>query len=180
MTEPTNPTLVIEDDDGAPQEWDKPFDSTTVAAASAAAAAEIKPSSSTSPSNKKTMTDWKLSKHENDHKSKYGPAGQPKREMIGYGANPVQPHWPKSAKVALNFVINYEEGSESCVLHGDSGSENLLSDLGPHCQRLGMSYLWICDFVVDCPVRLFSVSSIIPCLTDYVHVSMHIVFAHRG
>ena len=68
--------------------------------------------------------EWK-SAHENDKKSKYGLT----RDIVGYGGNPVQPHWPRSAKLALNFVINYEEGGESCILHGDSHSEHLLSDL---------------------------------------------------
>jgi hypothetical protein len=64
------------------------------------------------------------SSHENDGKSKYG-----HRDVIGYGKRPVQPHWPNKAKVALNFVINYEEGGEMCTLHGDSASEHLLSDI---------------------------------------------------
>eukprot|EP00980_Cylindrotheca_fusiformis_P031328 scaffold26184_cov132-Cylindrotheca_fusiformis.AAC.2 len=62
--------------------------------------------------------------HENDGKSKYG-----HRDVIGYGKRPVQPHWPNKAKVALNFVINYEEGGEMCTLHGDGASETLLSDI---------------------------------------------------
>uniref|UniRef100_A0A6U9W449 NodB homology domain-containing protein n=1 Tax=Pseudo-nitzschia australis TaxID=44445 RepID=A0A6U9W449_9STRA len=75
--------------------------------------------------------DWPLSSHENDSESKYG---SNQRDVGGYGANPVQPHWPKSAKVALNFVINYEEGGEMCLLHGDDASECLLSDNGPNTQ----------------------------------------------
>jgi hypothetical protein len=39
------------------------------------------------------------------------------------------PKWPKRAKVALQFVINYEEGAENCLLHGDEASENLLSEI---------------------------------------------------
>jgi len=66
---------------------------------------------------------WK-SAHENDRKNKYG-----HRDLVGYGANPIQPHWPRSAKVALNFVVNYEEGAEMCLLHGDNQSENLLADI---------------------------------------------------
>ena len=62
--------------------------------------------------------------HENDGKSKYG-----FRDVVGYGKRPVVPHWPNKAKVALNFVINYEEGGERCVLHGDDASEHLLSDI---------------------------------------------------
>ena len=64
------------------------------------------------------------SAHENDRKSKYG-----HRDIVGYGKIPVNPNWPKGGKVALNFVINYEEGGESCLLHGDMQSEHLLSDI---------------------------------------------------
>ena len=73
------------------------------------------------------------SAHENDRKNKYG-----NRDLVGYGANPIQPHWPRSAKVALNFVINYEEGAEKCTLHGDKHSEHLLSDI-PGAVPLGES-----------------------------------------
>ncbi|OEU12724.1 glycoside hydrolase/deacetylase [Fragilariopsis cylindrus CCMP1102] len=76
--------------------------------------------------------DWQHSCHENDSKSKYGTSNT--RNAIGYGATPVKPHWPRSAKVALNFVINYEEGGEMCTLHGDAASECLLSDNGPSTQ----------------------------------------------
>lgn len=72
---------------------------------------------------------WPLSGHENDRLSKYGGGqGAPSRDLVGYGPSP-SVTWPKGAKVALSFVINYEEGGESCILHGDGGSEWLLSDL---------------------------------------------------
>ncbi|SDW89988.1 putative urate catabolism protein [Albimonas donghaensis] len=51
------------------------------------------------------------------------------RDLIGYGANPPDPEWPKGAKLALNFVINYEEGSEYSLLHGDDQSEAFLSEV---------------------------------------------------
>ncbi|CUJ92624.1 Uric acid degradation bifunctional protein [Shimia thalassica] len=51
------------------------------------------------------------------------------RDMRGYGANPPHPNWPGDAKVAVQFVLNYEEGGENCVLHGDAGSEAFLSDI---------------------------------------------------
>jgi putative urate catabolism protein len=51
------------------------------------------------------------------------------RDMIGYGARPVHPHWPNEARLALQFVINYEEGGENCVLHGDAASEAFLSEI---------------------------------------------------
>ena len=51
------------------------------------------------------------------------------RDMIGYGANPPRADWPDSARIAVQFVLNYEEGGESNVLHGDSGSEQFLSEI---------------------------------------------------
>ena len=65
-----------------------------------------------------------LSAHPNDGKSKYGG-----RDLVGYGSNPPNPKWPNKAKVALNFVLNYEEGGENCLLHGDTESEKLLSEM---------------------------------------------------
>ena len=51
------------------------------------------------------------------------------RDMIGYGAQPPQADWPGAARIALQFVVNYEEGGESNVLHGDPGSEQFLSEI---------------------------------------------------
>jgi len=51
------------------------------------------------------------------------------RDMVGYGRNPPHAHWPGEARVALQFVLNYEEGGESSVLHGDRGSEQFLSEI---------------------------------------------------
>ena len=51
------------------------------------------------------------------------------RDLIGYGANPPHPRWPGNARVAVQFVLNYEEGGENCVLHGDSHSEIFLSEI---------------------------------------------------
>ncbi|HSH42666.1 MAG TPA: allantoinase PuuE [Arenicellales bacterium] len=51
------------------------------------------------------------------------------RDLIGYGGNPPAPRWPGGARLALQFVINYEEGGESCVLHGDGESEAFLSEI---------------------------------------------------
>ena len=48
------------------------------------------------------------------------------RNMVGYGARPPDPEWPEKARVALQFVINYEEGAENCILHGDLASETFL------------------------------------------------------
>ncbi|RWM15749.1 MAG: allantoinase PuuE [Mesorhizobium sp.] len=51
------------------------------------------------------------------------------RDMRGYGANPPDPKWPAGAHVAVQFVVNYEEGGENCVLHGDKASEAFLSEI---------------------------------------------------
>ena len=51
------------------------------------------------------------------------------RDLIGYGRNPPDPNWPGGARVALQFVLNYEEGGESNVLHGDPASETFLSEI---------------------------------------------------
>jgi putative urate catabolism protein len=51
------------------------------------------------------------------------------RDLKGYGANPPNAAWPGKAKIALQFVINYEEGGENCVLHGDPASEQFLSEI---------------------------------------------------
>ncbi len=51
------------------------------------------------------------------------------RDMVGYGASPPHAQWPGGALVAVQFVINYEEGAENCVLHGDVASEAFLSEI---------------------------------------------------
>jgi putative urate catabolism protein len=51
------------------------------------------------------------------------------RNMSGYGRKAPSAHWPGGARVAVQFVINYEEGAENCVLHGDSASEAFLSEI---------------------------------------------------
>ncbi len=51
------------------------------------------------------------------------------RDMIGFGANPPHAAWPNHARIAVQFVLNYEEGAENNVLHGDAGSEQFLSEM---------------------------------------------------
>ncbi|QUE77049.1 allantoinase PuuE [Stutzerimonas stutzeri] len=51
------------------------------------------------------------------------------RDLIGYAENPPHPQWPSDARIALSFVLNYEEGGERCVLHGDNESEAFLSEM---------------------------------------------------
>ncbi|WP_227369208.1 allantoinase PuuE [Halomonas sp. M20] len=60
-----------------------------------------------------------LSKHDADYP----------RDLIGYGRTPPHANWPGKAKIAVQFVLNYEEGGENSVLHGDSGSEQFLSEI---------------------------------------------------
>jgi OHCU decarboxylase len=51
------------------------------------------------------------------------------RDLVGYGRNPPHPHWPEGARICVQFVINYEEGGENSILHGDPGSEAFLSEI---------------------------------------------------
>jgi len=51
------------------------------------------------------------------------------RDLCGYGENPPDPVWPNGARIAVQFVVNYEEGAENCILHGDAASEAFLSEI---------------------------------------------------
>lgn len=51
------------------------------------------------------------------------------RDLVGYGRNPPHAQWPGNARIAVQFVLNYEEGGENSVLHGDAGSEQFLSEM---------------------------------------------------
>ncbi|MBU3711968.1 MAG: allantoinase PuuE [Limnohabitans sp.] len=51
------------------------------------------------------------------------------RDLVGYGRNPPHAQWPGQARIAVQFVLNYEEGGENAVLHGDAGSEQFLSEM---------------------------------------------------
>ena len=51
------------------------------------------------------------------------------RNMIGYGSKQIKVVWPNNAKLALQIVLNYEEGAENCILHGDKYSETFLSEI---------------------------------------------------
>jgi allantoinase len=59
------------------------------------------------------------------------PAREPRypRDLLGHGRNPPHAQWPGQARVAVQFVLNYEEGGENSVLHGDAGSEQFLSEM---------------------------------------------------
>ena len=51
------------------------------------------------------------------------------RDLVGYGREPPHARWPGDARIAVQFVLNYEEGGENCVLHGDPASETFLSEI---------------------------------------------------
>jgi len=63
------------------------------------------------------------------------------RNLIGYGNNPPHPKWPNKARVALQFVLNYEEGGENCILHGDKASEAFLSEMVGTDAREGVRHM---------------------------------------
>ena len=56
------------------------------------------------------------------------PADYP-RDLVGYGRTPPNPQWPDQARIAVQFVINYEEGAENNILHNDLASEAFLSEM---------------------------------------------------
>ena len=51
------------------------------------------------------------------------------RDLVGYGQHPPHAKWPNNARIAVQFVLNYEEGGESCILHDDENSERFLSEI---------------------------------------------------
>lgn len=65
------------------------------------------------------------------------------RDLVGYGSTPPDPAWPGGARLALSFVLNYEEGAENSVLHGDAGSEAGISDALGAIPRLGQRQMTV-------------------------------------
>ena len=63
------------------------------------------------------------------------------RDMIGYGRTPPYADWPNGARVALQFVVNYEEGGENNILHGDAASEAFLSEIVGAAPWPGMRHM---------------------------------------
>ncbi|GAB3482830.1 allantoinase PuuE [Marinomonas epiphytica] len=63
------------------------------------------------------------------------------RDLIGYGNTPPNPKWPGKARIALQFVLNYEEGGENCILHGDPASEAFLSEMVGTDAREGVRHM---------------------------------------
>jgi putative urate catabolism protein len=63
------------------------------------------------------------------------------RDLVGYGAKKPKVQWPEDSRIALQFVINYEEGSENCILHGDIASEAFLSEMIGGDSREGVRHM---------------------------------------
>ncbi|RFC67026.1 MULTISPECIES: allantoinase PuuE [Mesorhizobium] len=74
------------------------------------------------------------------------------RDMRGYGQNPPDPKWPGGAHVAVQFVLNYEEGGENCILHGDTASEAFLSEIVGAAPWLGLRH-WNMESIYEYGAR---------------------------
>jgi putative urate catabolism protein len=98
------------------------------------------------------------------------------RDMKGYGRTPPHADWPGGAQVAVQFVVNYEEGGENCILHGDAASEAFLSEIVgaqpwpgqrhmnmesiyEYGARAGFWRLWRMFTKRNCPVTVFGVAT---------------------
>ena len=75
-----------------------------------------------------------------------------KRNMIGYGPEAPDAKWPGGAKIAVSLVLNYEEGGENCVLHGDTASEAFLSDIPGAAQWPGQRH-WNMESIYEYGAR---------------------------
>ncbi|MGB3146940.1 MAG: allantoinase PuuE [Paracoccaceae bacterium] len=74
------------------------------------------------------------------------------RNMSGYGQNPPDAQWPGGAKIAISLVLNYEEGGENCILHGDAASEAFLSDIPGAAQWPGQRH-WNMESIYEYGAR---------------------------
>ena len=74
------------------------------------------------------------------------------RDLRGYGRTPPDPQWPGGARVAISMVLNFEEGGENCVLHGDAASEAFLSDIAGAAQWPGQRH-WNMESIYDYGAR---------------------------
>ena len=63
------------------------------------------------------------------------------RDLVGYGANPPKADWPGGARIAVQFVLNYEEGGENCILHGVAASEAFLSEMVSAQPLMGVRHI---------------------------------------
>ena len=97
------------------------------------------------------------------------------RDLRGYGREPPHAQWPGDARIAVQFVINYEEGGENCILHGDPASEAFLSEvvgaaawpdrrhmniesIYEYGARVGFWRLWRAFTSRDMPVTVFGIA----------------------
>ena len=96
------------------------------------------------------------------------------RDLIGYGSQVPHANWPNKARIAVQVVLNYEEGGENCVLHGDSAAETFLSEIvsAPHVEDRHISMESIYEYgsragvwrllklfkKYDIPVTIFAVA----------------------
>ena len=74
------------------------------------------------------------------------------RDMRGHGATPPDPKWPGGARIAVQFVLNYEEGGENSILHGDAASEAFLSDIAGAAPWTGQRH-WNMESIYDYGAR---------------------------
>lgn len=74
------------------------------------------------------------------------------RDMRGYGGSPPDARWPGGARVAISLVLNYEEGGENCILHGDAASEAFLSDIAGAAQWPGQRH-WNMESIYEYGAR---------------------------
>ena len=74
------------------------------------------------------------------------------RDMIGYGATPPDPKWPGGARIAVQIVLNYEEGGENNILHGDAASEAFLSEIVGAAQWPGQRH-WNMESIYEYGAR---------------------------
>lgn len=74
------------------------------------------------------------------------------RDMRGYGETPPDAQWPGGARVAVSLVLNYEEGGENCILHGDAASEAFLSDIAGAAMWPGMRH-WNMESIYEYGAR---------------------------
>src|SRR5688500_18557467 len=77
------------------------------------------------------------------------------RDMKGYGRTPPHARWPGAARIAVQFVLNYEEGGENCILHGDAASEAFLSEIvggrpWPGQRHMNMESIYECVARAGC------------------------------
>lgn len=74
------------------------------------------------------------------------------RNLRGYGATPPNANWPGDARIAVQFVLNFEEGGENCLLHGDQASEGFLSDIPGAQPWVGQRH-WNMESIYDYGAR---------------------------